>query len=234
MGESVASHTAAAAGKCRVLSPRSRQTLFTLPAFRGFGEAERDRIASLFTEVARAKGETIYEEGDAADALYVVVSCAVDVVDQARSITRYGPGEVFGEAVLIPGESRAVTTRVALDATLLVLPRSSVIRLLELHPCLHERVAAVLARRLKAAAHTQTVKGTRPAEIVVLEGWRSNDDRRAFVQAAAGAIENELGRPVAIVTVAPPGAAPTITVRGHRPDSVVVGDARAGGALRER
>src|SRR5262249_1801162 len=69
-----------------VLSPRGRQILFTLPALRGFGEHERDRIANLFTEIARTKGETIYEAGDEAEALYVVVSGAVDVLDGKRAI----------------------------------------------------------------------------------------------------------------------------------------------------
>ncbi len=217
-----------------MLSPRGRQTLFTLPALRGFGEHERDRIANLFTEIARTKGETIYEAGDEAEALYVVVSGAVDVLDGEQAITRYGPGEVFGEAVLVPGEPHAVTTRVALDAVLLVVPRSVLVRLLELHPSLHERVSAVLARRLKAATHAATGRRTRPAGIVALEGWGSNGDRPAFVRALAGVLEDELGRPVSVVTVAAPGAASAATVRGDRPDAVVVGEARDGGALRER
>ena len=43
-----------------VLSPQSRQALFTRPAFRGLGEAERERIVGLFRETSLAKGETIY------------------------------------------------------------------------------------------------------------------------------------------------------------------------------
>src|SRR5436853_273824 len=82
--------------------------------------------------------------GDVADALYLVVSGAVDVVDGAEVVARYGPEEVFGEAVLVPGEQRAVTTRVALDAVLLVLPRGSLDYLFELHPSLHQRVSVLL------------------------------------------------------------------------------------------
>src|SRR5262245_20779624 len=217
-----------------MLSPRSRQSLFTLPAFRGLGGAERHRAAALFREIALAKGETVYQAGDDADALYLVVSGAVDVVDGRRTVSRYGPGEVFGESVLMPGEPRAVTTRVALDAVLLVLPRESLDRLLELHPSLHHRVSAVLGRRLKDALRAMRDRNTRPSEIVALEGWTSAGERRAFVEALAGAIEGELGRAVSIVTVASPAAAAAITVRGDRPDAVVVGAARDGRALRER
>ncbi len=216
-----------------VLSPRSQQSLFTLPAFRGLGEVERQRVAGLVREIALPIGETIYQAGDDADALYLVVSGAVDIFDGTEVVARYGPGEVFGEGVLVPGAQRAVTTRVALDAVLLVLPRSSLDRLLELHPSLHQRVSVLLGRRLRAALHVRGRK-TRPSEIVVLEGWTSSAERRAFVEALAGAVEDELRRAVSIVTVVSPGRASAITVRRDRPDAVVAGEPRDGGAVRER
>ena len=224
----------AAAVSAPVLSPRSRQTLCTRPAFRGLGEAEREHVLGFFREISLAKGETIYQAGDEADALYLVVAGAVDVVVGRRSVARYGPGEIFGEAVLVPGERRAVTTRVSLDALLVLLPRESLARLLELHPSLHERVAALLGRRLKEAVRIVGGGARRPSEIVVLEGWTSGGERRAFVEALAGTIEGELGRGVSIVTVASPGATSAITVRGDRPDAIVAAEARDGGALRDR
>jgi len=217
-----------------VLSPRAQQSLFTLPAFRGLGEAERQGIAGLFREIVLAKGETLYQAGDEADALYLIVSGAVDVVDGTQAIARYGPGEVFGEAVLVPGERRAVTTRVALDAVLLVLPRGSLDRLLELQPSLHQRVSLLLGRRLKVALHAVGGRTKRPSEVVVLEGWTSSEDRRAFIEALAGAVEGELGRAVSIVTVTSPARAPAVAARRDRPDVVVPGVVREGGALRER
>jgi CRP-like cAMP-binding protein len=191
----------AAAVGVPVLSPRSRQTLFTQPALRGLGEAEREHVAGFFREVSLAKGETIYQAGDEADALYLVVAGAVDVVDGKRSVARYGPGEIFGESVLVPGERRAVTTRVALDAVLVLLPRESLARLLELYPSLHERVAALLGRRLKEAVRIVSGGARRLSEIVVLEGWTSGGERRAFVEALAGAVEGELGRGISARSV---------------------------------
>src|SRR5262245_40842324 len=134
-----------------MLSPRAQQTLFTLPAFRNLGEAERTRAAGFFRELALRKDEPVYRAGDDADALFLVVSGAVDLLEGAEVLVRYGPGEVFGEGALVEGEQRAVTARVALDAVLLVLWRSGIQQLLDLHPQLHARVAATLARRLKAS-----------------------------------------------------------------------------------
>jgi NTE family protein len=216
------------------LSPLSRQILFTMPALRGLGEAEREDVIGFFRETSLTKGETIYRAGDEADALYLVVSGAVDVVDGMRSVARYGPGEVFGEAVLVPGERRAVTTRVVLDAVLVFLPQQSLARLLELHPSLHERVAALLGRRLKEAVRIVGDGARRPSEIVVLQGWTSGGERRAFVEALAGAIEGELGREVSIVTVASSDATPAMTLRGDRPDGIVAAAAHDRGSLRDR
>src|SRR5690242_11925369 len=126
------------------LSPCAQQILFGLPAFRSLGAADRHRALGFFREVTLARGETIYEAGDDADALYVVASGAVDVIAGTRSIARLTAGEVFGEAALVPGEHRSVTTRVALDAVLLVLPREALRRLLDLHPSLQRRVSVVL------------------------------------------------------------------------------------------
>ena len=94
-----------------MLSPLARQVLFAQPAFRHLGAAARSQAAAFFREVALGKDETVYRAGDDADALYLVVSGAVDVVDGRRTVSRYGPGEVFGESVLMPGEPRAVTAR---------------------------------------------------------------------------------------------------------------------------
>src|SRR5215475_13017805 len=103
-----------------MLSPRSQQVLFTLPALRGLGEAERAQVAGFFREIALDTDAVIYRTGDDANELYVIASGAVDVLNGTDVIARFGPGEVFGEGAIFAGERRAVTTRVALDAVLLV------------------------------------------------------------------------------------------------------------------
>jgi NTE family protein len=229
----ISAHTAESGD--RMLSPRSQHALFTLPAFRGLGVAERTEVAGFFHEIVLEKDAVIYRAGDDADALYLLASGAVDVLDGAEVIARYGPGEVFGEAALLAGEPRAVTTRVALDALLLVLPRDSIDRLLELHPSLHQRVSALLARRLKQAVQAATGRRkARQGEIVVLQGWRSAVDGTEFALDLAGALEHELGAAVAIVTVTSSATHPTVGARRDRPDAVVIGEVPDGCALRAR
>jgi NTE family protein len=219
-------------GGAVVLSPRARQVLFALPAFRHLGAAARRQALGFFREVALGKDETVYRAGDDADALYLVVSGAVDLLDGAELFARQGPGEVFGEGALVAGERRAFTARVALDAVLLVLSRSGIARLLELHPRLHERAEALLARRLKAAVHQRPV--TRPCDVVALSGWRAGSERRAFALGLAHALERELGRAVAIVTATTGARSSAITTRPERLDTVVLGETKAAAALRAR
>src|SRR5262245_15589472 len=165
-----------------MLSPRAQQALFTLPALRNLGHAERTQAAGFVREIALRKDEPVYRTGDDADALYLVVSGAVDLLDDAEVLVRYGPGEVFGEGALVAGDRRAVTARVALDAVLLVVSRSGIERLLDLHPQLYERVAALLARRLKA---TMRGPATRPCEGVALAGWRAGGESSGLCQGLA-------------------------------------------------
>ena len=215
-----------------MLSPRARQALFAQPAFRHLGAAERTQAAAFFREVALGKDETVYRAGDEADALYLVVSGAVDLLDGTELFARRGPGEVFGEGALVAGERRAFTVRVALDAVLLVLSRSGIKRLLELHPRLHEPAEVLLARRLKAAVHQGPVR--RPCEVVALSGWRAGGERRSLTLGLAHALERELGRAVAIVTVTTRARSSAITTRPERPDTVVLGETKAAAALRAR
>src|SRR4029450_6129968 len=105
-------------GGAVVLSPRARQALFALPAFRHLGAAERTQAAGFFREVALGKDEPVYRAGDDADAIYLVVSGAVDLLDGAELFARQGPGEVFGEGALVAGERRAFTARGARQCVL--------------------------------------------------------------------------------------------------------------------
>ena len=219
-------------GGAAVLSPRARHALFALPVFRNLGAAERTQAAGFFREVTLGKDQLVYRAGDDADALYLVVSGAIDLLHDTELWARRGPGGVFGEGALLAGEQRAFTARVALDAVLLVLSRSGLRRLLDLHPRLHERVDALLARRLKAAMHRGPV--TRPCEVVALSGWRAGSERRALALGLAHALERELCRAVAIVTVTTHARSSAVTARPERPDTVVLGETKAAAALHAR
>jgi NADH:ubiquinone reductase (H+-translocating) len=80
------------------------------------------------TQAHYEAGEVVFEEGDAADSLLMIVSGEVEVLKRAGSelqqIRTLGPGEYFGEMALLGSQPRSATTRALSSLDLLVLPGS--------------------------------------------------------------------------------------------------------------
>jgi NADH dehydrogenase len=73
-------------------------------------------------------GDTVFNEGDVADSLFMIISGEVEVLKRVgakpRVIRRLGPGEYFGEMALLGHHPRTATTRALTPLDLLVLPGS--------------------------------------------------------------------------------------------------------------
>ena len=84
--------------------------------------------------VLYSAGDRIYETGNRADGLYTVVEGAVEVVktDPATGqelVRRLGPGDHFGERVVMGEDRRGATARAVTDSRILILGRDEVIRI---------------------------------------------------------------------------------------------------------
>jgi NADH:quinone reductase (non-electrogenic) len=73
-------------------------------------------------------GETVFNEGDAGDSLYMILSGRVEVLKrfgaEPRVVRTLGPGEYFGEMALLGRHPRSATTRALTQLDVLVLPGS--------------------------------------------------------------------------------------------------------------
>jgi CRP-like cAMP-binding protein len=69
------------------------------------------RIASIAVERRFDAGETIYAVGDAADALYFVVSGRVSLEQPDDRSTELGPRDTFGVQEILSGRLRAARAR---------------------------------------------------------------------------------------------------------------------------
>jgi NTE family protein len=189
-----------------VLSAAAYQTLSTLPALRGLGETDRERVAALFREEELPKGTVVFREGDVAASLYIVASGQVRVDIGREPVAHLGQGEWFGEMALITGAPRSATVEVTADCRLLVLDHRAFADLLAAYPALYEQLAAILSRRL---ARTSRGEGRRPGyEVVLIENRGRWPDAVELVDALVASLERELGRPVAVVRVGTNGGAP--------------------------
>ena len=64
-------------------------------------------------------GQILFNTGDPGDALYIVASGKVEILEGDQPIASLGEGEAFGEMALLSGSSRTATARSAGDVELL-------------------------------------------------------------------------------------------------------------------
>lgn len=213
----------------RVLSAAAYQTLSTLPALRGLGETDRERVAALFREEVVPKGTIVFREGDAATSLYIIVSGQVRVEIGREPVAHLGPGEWFGEMALITGAPRSATIEVTAECRLLVLEHRAFVDLLAAYPALYEQLAAILSRRLARTSHGE---GRPPGyEVVLVENRGRWPDAMDVVDALVGSLERELGRPIGVARVGTNGGGPASDRRVH---AVVAGTPGEPEKLREQ
>jgi NADH dehydrogenase len=96
-------------------------------------------------------GETVFDQGDLGDRLYMIVSGEAEVVreEDGRSVVlgRLGAGEYFGEAALIGRTLRYATVRATSPMDVLTLPRGDFQALVGGLPGLRGSVEEVVAQR---------------------------------------------------------------------------------------
>ena len=131
-------------------------------------------------------GERVVQQGEAADACYVVDSgrLAVLVSDAAyeRQVAVLEEGALFGEMGLLTGEPRSATVRALCDARLVVVGPSSLRSALERSPDLAHRLAEAVTLRkegllearadLDAQARARVDAGTRRLREVIKRFFR--------------------------------------------------------------
>src|ERR671917_1434920 len=130
--------------------------LATVPAFRDLGPAELAAVAAVALPRRFPAGEAVFREGDASTTCYVIRSGHARAVRghaDGRQITlaSLGPGDIFGELAMFDDERRSATVE-TIDALEALAVRGEDMRRLMLeHADLAVKLAASLARRLRAA-----------------------------------------------------------------------------------
>jgi small-conductance mechanosensitive channel/CRP-like cAMP-binding protein len=109
-------------------------------------------LATLTETRMYGAGETVLEQGDVGDELFIVVSGTVGIVvgrsgGSIAELTRLGPGQFFGEMSLVTGDRRTATVRAITETELLVVGKAAFAQILTHGPELAEKIAEVLAHR---------------------------------------------------------------------------------------
>ena len=106
-------------------------------------------LAEVAREVDLTKGDAIYQEEDAADALYMMVEGRVRLSAGERTIAEVGPGESFGTWALVDDSERGQRAECIEDGLALALHRDDFYDVAADDSRLLQEIVRALARRLR-------------------------------------------------------------------------------------
>jgi CRP-like cAMP-binding protein len=124
-----------------------------------FADAPTETIEALAAhgyERELVRGDTLFNEGDPPDALYVVTRGRMAIalanpVDRRESVVALmEPGDLFGEMGMLDDRPRSAMARALEPSSVLAVPYGPVLELLDQQPKLLWNVTRVLAQRLRA------------------------------------------------------------------------------------
>jgi len=125
------------------------ELLKTVPLFATCGAREVERLGMLTEEVDLPAGRVLFNQGDTAQELFIVVSGEVRVERNGALLAMRGPGEFFGEIALVAEGERTATATCVSPCRLLVLGHRDFHSLMDEFPDLKVRVLETLAKRVR-------------------------------------------------------------------------------------
>jgi signal transduction histidine kinase len=157
-----------------------------IPLFAGLDDAELGRLAAVADTVDLAPGAILIREGEAGDALFVVLAGELAVSKRSGTtdvpLAVVGPGEVQGELAVLEGRPRTATVRAVGPATLLRLRRDALLDVLGRQPELALALLRTTAGRLRST-----------------ESLLREREKLAGLGTLAAGLAHELNNPVAAI-----------------------------------
>ncbi|MGF1475357.1 MAG: patatin-like phospholipase family protein [Geminicoccaceae bacterium] len=191
--------------------------LLTVPTLRSRPLPEAERIAlaefGLFAELSAAvfrtiepelqifslpAGWTLFEQGEEADGLFVLISGRLQIVvggDQGRerSVNQIGPGETVGEMGVLTGDARTGTVVAVRDSELVKLGRPVFDVLVQKQPDAILHLTRILVRRLRRI--TQGTDKTAAIHTICVQPLDRGVDAEATAQLIADAFTADGRKP---------------------------------------
>jgi CRP-like cAMP-binding protein len=126
--------------------------------FKRLTPSERQRLAAASREQRYAKGETVFREGDPAEAVYIVKEGRVHLMKfleggQASTTCVMTPGETFCCLPALDRRPYPVDAVAAVDSVVVRIPASAFHELLERNPAFLGDALCLFCDRLRAVEH---------------------------------------------------------------------------------
>jgi len=116
------------------------------PLFAGLNAEDREDLMGLFRPRSAVPGERLFRAGDQPDALYLILTGAVEVAIEDEPI-QLGPGDVVGEMALLSGERRSADVTAIDYSQFLTLTKEDFDAFVGAHADLKAKLKAIAAAR---------------------------------------------------------------------------------------
>jgi CRP-like cAMP-binding protein len=126
------------------------QALSEVSLFSGCNRRELQAVARLCTPLSVETGFVLTTEGTVGRECFVIADGGAAVKIAGQPVGTVGPGDCVGEMALLDGGTRTATVTAETPLTLYVLSIPEFNSLLEVDPTIVRKLAASLARRLRA------------------------------------------------------------------------------------
>ena len=106
-------------------------------------------VAGIIEEVDLLPGETLIQEGDPGNCLYIVIEGEVHVHSHGRSILTLGPGKTVGELALLDPQPRSASVSAVHDAFLFRIAKEPFDEVMADRPEIAQGIIRALTRRIR-------------------------------------------------------------------------------------
>ncbi len=139
--------------RSRTVPPTAEELLQSVPLYRRVPPDDRRRLAAATTVKVYAKGETVFAEGDAAEAFLTIAEGRVKVFKMTPAgkdviLELFGAGDPLGALAVYENRPYPASAVALEDTVCLLIRKQDFFALLEAHPALVRSLLAGLTRRL--------------------------------------------------------------------------------------
>ncbi|MFA6455351.1 MAG: cyclic nucleotide-binding domain-containing protein [Bacteroidota bacterium] len=141
------------------------------------------------------QGETIFQQGDDGNALYLIDSGTIDIISgntDSKPLAQLVSGHSFGEMALLTGEPRSASAIASTDAALLKIGKEHFDELIDRSPRLRHSVEELISQRIlknveKAKGTVDAAHWQKVAVANIQQLSKSEEDRLRNKHASSGA-----------------------------------------------